>query len=95
MYADLVGVDEFLGSHVLRIPNSTAGAQNVSGRETRGKARQFTTFNGRTVVVKDTWVYSNKGGLSICLIDPPIDLWTDENGGRGGGGGGGVDLSRL
>ncbi|KAA8909166.1 hypothetical protein FN846DRAFT_776654 [Sphaerosporella brunnea] len=61
LYADLVGADEFLGSHVLRVPNSAAGAQNVSGRETRGKPRQFTTVNGRTVVVKDTWVYSNKG----------------------------------
>ncbi|TGZ79736.1 hypothetical protein EX30DRAFT_320981 [Ascodesmis nigricans] len=60
-YADLAGSDEFLGSHVLRVPNSTAGAQGVGGRETRGKPRQFTTFNGRTVVVKDSWVYSNKG----------------------------------
>jgi hypothetical protein len=61
MYADLVGADEFLGSHVLRVPNSAAGAQSVGGRETRGKARQFTTVNGRMVVVKDSWVYSNKG----------------------------------
>ena len=61
LYCDLAGTDEFLASHVLRVPNSTANAQNVGGRETRGKAKQFTTFNGRTVVVKDTWVYSNKG----------------------------------
>jgi hypothetical protein len=65
MYADLVGADEFLGSHVLRVPNSAAGAQNVGGRETRGKARQFTTVNGRTVVVKDSWVYSNKGWSAL------------------------------
>jgi hypothetical protein len=70
MYVDLIGVEEFLASHVLRIPNSAAGTQNVGGRETRGKARQFTTFNGRTVVVKDTWVYSNKGGVS-CRNGPP------------------------
>jgi hypothetical protein len=62
MYSDLVTSDEFLGSHVLRIPNNTASTQNVGGRETRGKAKQFTTINGRTVVVKDTYVYSNKGG---------------------------------
>ncbi|KAI5821138.1 hypothetical protein BZA77DRAFT_238145 [Pyronema omphalodes] len=61
MYSDLVTSDEFLGSHVLRIPNNTASTQNVGGRETRGKAKQFTTINGRTVVVKDTYVYSNKG----------------------------------
>jgi hypothetical protein len=64
MYVDLVGAEEFLASHVLRIPNSVAGAQNVGGREIRGKAKQFTTFNGRIVVVKDTWVYSNKGRVS-------------------------------
>lgn len=32
-----------------------------SFRETRGKAKQFTTANGRTVIVKDAFVYSNKG----------------------------------
>lgn len=30
-------------------------------RESRGKAKQYTTINGRTVVVKDAYVYSNKG----------------------------------
>jgi hypothetical protein len=30
-------------------------------RENRGKAKQYTTVNGRTVVVKDAYVYSNKG----------------------------------
>jgi hypothetical protein len=30
-------------------------------RENRGKAKQYTTINGRTVVVKDAFVYSNKG----------------------------------
>ncbi|KAI5800077.1 hypothetical protein EDC01DRAFT_765462 [Geopyxis carbonaria] len=61
LYSDLAGAEEFLGSHVLRVPNAAAGAQNVGGRESRGKARQFTTFNGRTVVIKDSWIYSNKG----------------------------------
>lgn len=32
-------------------------------RENRGKAKQYTTVNGRTVVIKDSFVYSNKGGL--------------------------------
>lgn len=32
-------------------------------RDSRGKAKQFTTINGRTVVVKESFVYSNKGGL--------------------------------
>jgi hypothetical protein len=34
-------------------------------RESRGKAKQYTTINGRTVVVKDAFVYSNKGCFSI------------------------------
>jgi hypothetical protein len=33
-------------------------------RENRGKAKQYTTINGRTVVIKDAYVYSNKGRLS-------------------------------
>ena len=67
MYLELAATDEFLASHVLRVLNSAAGAQNVGGRETRGKAKQYTTMNGRTVVIKDTWVYSNKG-LRFSLL---------------------------
>ncbi|KUJ08043.1 uncharacterized protein LY89DRAFT_789295 [Mollisia scopiformis] len=64
-YADLAGSEEFLGSHVLRVPAShaaTAGGKDAPNmRENRGKAKQYTTLNGRTVVVKDAYVYSNKG----------------------------------
>ncbi|KAI9829128.1 MAG: hypothetical protein M1832_000151 [Thelocarpon impressellum] len=64
-YADLAGSEEFLGSHVLRLPGSalSSGAKDAAGsiRDSRGKAKQFTTVNGRTVVVKDAAVYSNKG----------------------------------
>jgi hypothetical protein len=64
-YADLAGSEEFLGSHVLRIPASHAasagGKDALNMRESRGKAKQYTTANGRTVVVKDSFVYSNKG----------------------------------
>ncbi|KAN0117141.1 hypothetical protein V8E51_003118 [Hyaloscypha variabilis] len=65
LYADLAGSEEFLGSHVLRVPAhnaATAGGKDVPNmRENRGKAKQYTTVNGRTVVVKDAYVYSNKG----------------------------------
>lgn len=65
LYADLASSEEFLGSHVLRIPNNTAvtagGKDAANMRETRGKAKQFTTINGRTVVIKDQNVFSNKG----------------------------------
>jgi hypothetical protein len=62
--ADLVNSEEFLGSHVLRIPGGSAAdapQAKDSMRETRTKPKQYTTINGRTVVVKDTFVYSNKG----------------------------------
>lgn len=67
-YAELAGNDEFLGSHVLRIPSSEFtlnGNGLLGGRESRGKARQYSTINGRTVVIKDSWVYSNKGPSSL------------------------------
>ncbi|KAH6678018.1 hypothetical protein B0J14DRAFT_534051 [Halenospora varia] len=65
LYSDLAGSEEFLGSHVLRIPanyNASAGGKDAPNmRENRGKAKQYTTINGKTVVVKDSFVYSNKG----------------------------------
>ncbi|KAI9738585.1 MAG: hypothetical protein M1834_008089 [Cirrosporium novae-zelandiae] len=62
-YTDLVASEEFLASHVLRIQHG-AGADTkepTNVRETKGKAKQFSTVNGRTVVIKDSAVYSNKG----------------------------------
>ncbi|KAL8783419.1 MAG: hypothetical protein Q9195_009395 [Heterodermia aff. obscurata] len=58
LYADLAASEDFLASHVLRVPVAN-GPNNV--RDSRGKAKQYTTFNGRTVVVKESFVYSNKG----------------------------------
>lgn len=59
-YVDIVSSEDFLASHVLRISNTQApGEGNV--RDSRGKAKQFNTINGRTVVVKESFVYSNKG----------------------------------
>ncbi|OAX85241.1 hypothetical protein ACJ72_00363 [Emergomyces africanus] len=63
-YTDLVSSEEFLGSHVLRITSpigSTASKDGSNVRDSRGKARQITTVNGRTVVIKETTVFSNKG----------------------------------
>jgi hypothetical protein len=64
-YADLSGSEEFLASHVLRVPGGVGPNNQVKDgstfKETRGKAKQFTTANGRTVIVKDAHVYSNKG----------------------------------
>ncbi|KAF2833068.1 hypothetical protein CC86DRAFT_310711 [Ophiobolus disseminans] len=64
-YADLSGSEDFLASHVLRVPGGVGPNNQVkdagSFRETRGKAKQYTTANGRTVIVKDAFIYSNKG----------------------------------
>lgn len=59
-FVDLAGSEDFLTSHVLRISEPTGpGSNNV--RDGRGKAKQFNTVNGRTIVVKESFVYSNKG----------------------------------
>jgi len=65
-YAELANTEEFLASHVLRVPGGQAPAgtgakEGGKARENKSKAKQYTTINGRTVVVKDTFVYSNKG----------------------------------
>ena len=65
-YADLAGTEDFLSSHVLRVPGggpplSGSGKDGSNARENKSKAKQFSTINGRTVVVKDAFVYSNKG----------------------------------
>ncbi|OQD77925.1 hypothetical protein PENDEC_c002G03779 [Penicillium decumbens] len=68
LYSDLVASEEFLGSHVLRIPihqASANGKEDSNVRDNRGKAKQVTTFNGRTVIVKENSVYSNKGFKSL------------------------------
>ncbi|KAI9848906.1 MAG: hypothetical protein M1838_000347 [Thelocarpon superellum] len=78
-YADLASADDFLGSHVLRMPGTPLpGAAKDAGtvRDNRGKAKQFTTMNGRTVVVKDNMVYSNKGFKHLNQVHLLTDaLW--------------------
>jgi hypothetical protein len=68
-----IASDEFLASHVLRIPvpkaqgaaGKDAAAQNL--REMRGKPKVYNTFNGRSLVIKDNAIYTNKGGYSFSL----------------------------
>ncbi|KAL6239772.1 hypothetical protein BDW75DRAFT_197341 [Aspergillus navahoensis] len=66
-YSDLVVSEEFLGSHTLRIPASSGvgGRDDPNVRDGRGKAKQVTTANGRTVIIRDNSVYSNKGFKSL------------------------------
>jgi hypothetical protein len=73
-----VNSEEFLASHIIRIPGvasaSTPSVKQVNGdgpaslRETRAKAKQYTTLNGRTIVLKDSFLYSNKGMTSGRLL---------------------------
>lgn len=79
--SEVVASEEFLASHVLRIPSPSGAAASSSPgrdkdrdpvgvgpnlRDIRGKAKQFSTLNGRSVVVKDSFVYSNKGFKSLA-----------------------------
>ena len=66
LYSDLATNEEFLASHVLRIPGGVAPSGSakdgsVAFKESRTKAKQFTTLNGRTLIIKDSFVYTNKG----------------------------------
>ncbi|KAH8693242.1 putative VPS9 domain protein [Talaromyces proteolyticus] len=65
LYSDIVSSEEFLGSHVLRIPSSIGSLNSTNVRDTRTKAKQVSTANGRTVIVKDNSVFSNKGFKSL------------------------------
>ncbi|KAE8135490.1 hypothetical protein BDV38DRAFT_252433 [Aspergillus pseudotamarii] len=84
-YSDLVVSEEFLGSHALRIPvtNGTAGTKDdLNVRDSRGKAKQVTTVNGRTVIIKENSVYSNKGFKSLTQAQLLSDAlyYTPSNG---------------
>ncbi|CCC09183.1 hypothetical protein SMACR_04942 [Sordaria macrospora] len=77
-----VASDEFIGSHVLRIlpPKGGPGAgakepaQNL--REMKGKPKLYSTINGRTIVIKDNYVYSNKGFRALAQASLLHDaLW--------------------
>ena len=64
-----IASEEFLASHVLRIPvprplapGAKDATQNL--REMRGKQKIYNTVNGRSIVIKDNAIYSNKGWCS-------------------------------
>lgn len=63
-FAELAATEEFLASHVIRVPGGgqpQIGKDGQNVRESKSKAKQYSTVNGRTIVVKDSYVYSNKG----------------------------------
>ena len=62
--------EDFLASHVLRL-TATQQPDGNNVRDSRGKAKQFNTVNGRTVIVKESFVYSNKGGRCQAELGMP------------------------
>jgi signal recognition particle GTPase len=66
-YTELVRDEEFLGSHILRVGSGSgfSGKDVNNIRENRGKAKSYTTVNGRTVIIKENMVYSNKGMMGF------------------------------
>jgi len=67
-FEQLASTEEFLASHVLRVPGGAPplspngpDGKSASVRESKNRAKQYSTINGRTIVVKDAFVYSNKG----------------------------------
>ncbi|KAH6970807.1 hypothetical protein BKA56DRAFT_495675 [Ilyonectria sp. MPI-CAGE-AT-0026] len=67
---EVIASEDFLASHVLKIPSPAGVAGGKDGnqnlREVRGKAKQFSTLNGKSVVIKDSFVYSNKGFKTLA-----------------------------
>ncbi|KAL2756445.1 hypothetical protein ACRALDRAFT_1007923, partial [Sodiomyces alcalophilus JCM 7366] len=76
---DILHSEEFLASHVLRAPGAAvhpSGSKEVilNLREVRGKAKQYTTLNGRSLVIKDGQVYTNKGFKSLAQAQLLYDI---------------------
>ncbi|KAL5615575.1 uncharacterized protein BROUX77_001412 [Berkeleyomyces rouxiae] len=67
--ADFITSEDFLASHVLRIQTGGVNLgdkdpkdslqQNI--REARGKPRSYPTLNNRSVIIREGFVYTNKG----------------------------------
>lgn len=76
-----VASEEFLASHVLRIPaprGQVAGGKEAAHnlREMRGKQKIYNTLNGRSIVIKDNYIYSNKGAYFRLDVVFPVGRLT-------------------
>ncbi|KAK0656625.1 hypothetical protein B0T16DRAFT_315426 [Cercophora newfieldiana] len=76
-----IASEEFLASHVLRIPaprSHVVGGKEVGQnlRELRGKQKIYNTVNGRSIVIKDNYIYSNKGFKALAQANLLSDaIW--------------------
>ena len=75
-YTDIVRDDDFLGSHILRVAPAAPGAAKETSnvREGRAKAKTYQTVSGRTVIIKENMVYTNKGFKSLTQAQLLNDL---------------------
>ncbi|EXJ85214.1 hypothetical protein A1O3_05889 [Capronia epimyces CBS 606.96] len=72
-FADQVEDEDFLGSHILRVLPPAAGKEgNV--RDTRSKAKTYATVNGRSVILKENVIYTNKGFKQLTQASLLTDI---------------------
>lgn len=72
-YTELVQDEDFIASHVVRIaPPGGKDVPNV--RDNRGKAKTYPTVNGKTVIIKEHMVYSNKGFRQLTQAQMLTDV---------------------
>ena len=72
-YTELVQDEDFIASHVVRI-TQPAGNDAPNVRDNRGKAKTYPTVNGRTVIIKEHMVYSNKGFKQLTQAQMLTDV---------------------
>ncbi|KAI9834646.1 MAG: hypothetical protein M1826_000048 [Phylliscum demangeonii] len=81
-YRDFVKSDDFLGSHVLRVPARPTVSEDGKtsagrARDGRGKVIQFNTVNGKSVIFREGSVFSNRGFKNLAQAQLVGDtLWT-------------------
>ena len=59
-YIDQSEDEDYLAAHILRVP-PPVGKETPNVRDSRGKAKTYSTVNARTVIVKESAVFTNKG----------------------------------
>ena len=72
-YTELVQDEDFIASHVVRI-TQPPGKDAPNVRDNRVKAKTYPTVNGRTVIVKEHMVYSNKGFRQLTQAQMLTDV---------------------
>lgn len=72
--SEVIASEDFLASHVLRIPPPGGKDGSTNLRDMRGKLKQVTTVNGKHFVIKDSIVWAEKGELAACFYRLSVKL---------------------